>query len=325
MDFYTIRQRLNQGTHYRTVKEFIDDLELVFHNCILYNSGESEVGQVCVRIRNQYLNHARRSGLLDMLEAEERRWVISKKIAASALARRSPVSSVVSSPKNAPSPREPDTTAPCSDVDDTPPVTQTETSGVTNDKESGVVEFELSGATHPEVSGDTEPYEVGEICEAEPEENIGTVDFDFELRPSINLTEDREATMCVETAEVDVVNTTSEIDVSIETACQTIMDTADIDTTAVTMEDRAVELTLDTPVLSGVSDAIKNVETSTDCFEDSVVDTGTHVVNTQAIETQDLDTPDNMSNVSLVFETPADSLTFNTPSDTQDNDSAPHE
>eukprot|EP01056_Protomagalhaensia_sp_Gyna25_P005773 Protomagalhaensia_sp_Gyna_25__5772@NODE_840_length_2524_cov_5_675252_g662_i0_p1_GENE_NODE_840_length_2524_cov_5_675252_g662_i0NODE_840_length_2524_cov_5_675252_g662_i0_p1_ORF_typecomplete_len693_score86_01Ank_4/PF13637_6/3_8e07Ank_4/PF13637_6/1_7e12Ank_4/PF13637_6/0_00028Ank_2/PF12796_7/1_4e13Ank_2/PF12796_7/1_2e06Ank_5/PF13857_6/0_00017Ank_5/PF13857_6/0_0045Ank_5/PF13857_6/1_7e09Bromodomain/PF00439_25/1_2e21Ank_3/PF13606_6/1_8e03Ank_3/PF13606_6/0_0004Ank_3/PF13606_6/0_0099Ank_3/PF13606_6/4_1e06 len=88
MDFCTIKERLKKGTHYRTVKEFIKDLELVFYNCILYNSGESEVGQVCSRIRSLYLNQSRRLGLLDLLEAEDRRSVISKKIAESALAKR---------------------------------------------------------------------------------------------------------------------------------------------------------------------------------------------------------------------------------------------
>lgn len=88
MDFSTIRSRLAKGTHYRTVQEFVEDIELVFYNCILYNSGESEVGQLCSKIRAAYLNQARRLGLLDLLEAEERRLAISKQVVANALTKR---------------------------------------------------------------------------------------------------------------------------------------------------------------------------------------------------------------------------------------------
>eukprot|EP01054_Gregarina_sp_Poly1_P004126 Gregarina_sp_Poly_1__4125@NODE_225_length_11206_cov_83_083760_g199_i0_p2_GENE_NODE_225_length_11206_cov_83_083760_g199_i0NODE_225_length_11206_cov_83_083760_g199_i0_p2_ORF_typecomplete_len736_score126_11Ank_2/PF12796_7/1_9e08Ank_2/PF12796_7/6_2e14Ank_2/PF12796_7/4_7e12Ank_2/PF12796_7/6_2e07Ank_5/PF13857_6/3e05Ank_5/PF13857_6/0_0046Ank_5/PF13857_6/4_1e09Ank_4/PF13637_6/2_8e06Ank_4/PF13637_6/7_8e11Ank_4/PF13637_6/0_00047Ank_3/PF13606_6/2_9e03Ank_3/PF13606_6/0_00024Ank_3/PF13606_6/0_00038Ank_3/PF13 len=100
MDFCTIRQRLTKGSHYRTVKSFIDDLDQVFYNCIYYNGGESEIGQLCSRIRGLYLNQSRRLGLLDLLEAEERREVISKQIVANAISKRTSQSVVLGQDAN---------------------------------------------------------------------------------------------------------------------------------------------------------------------------------------------------------------------------------
>ena len=45
MDFGTIKTRLKEG-HYSKLQEFMDDMELVFYNCRLYNGIESEVGQI---------------------------------------------------------------------------------------------------------------------------------------------------------------------------------------------------------------------------------------------------------------------------------------
>ena len=47
MDFGTIKTKLKEN-QYSKVQEFMDDMELVFYNCRLYNGIESEVGQIGV-------------------------------------------------------------------------------------------------------------------------------------------------------------------------------------------------------------------------------------------------------------------------------------
>jgi ankyrin repeat protein len=53
MDFGTIKERLATGC-YKNRKEFIDDVELVFSNCILYNKETSEFGILAKRIRDEF-------------------------------------------------------------------------------------------------------------------------------------------------------------------------------------------------------------------------------------------------------------------------------
>lgn len=43
MDFGTIKLKLKEH-RYTKIEDFIDDMELVFYNCKLYNGVESEVG-----------------------------------------------------------------------------------------------------------------------------------------------------------------------------------------------------------------------------------------------------------------------------------------
>ena len=47
MDFQTIRSKLKEHK-YQKIQEFMEDMELVFHNCRLYNGVESEVGLIGV-------------------------------------------------------------------------------------------------------------------------------------------------------------------------------------------------------------------------------------------------------------------------------------
>ena len=54
MDFGTIKTRLKEG-HYSKLQEFMDDMELVFYNCRLYNGIESEVGQIGTTLQEEYL------------------------------------------------------------------------------------------------------------------------------------------------------------------------------------------------------------------------------------------------------------------------------
>lgn len=45
MDFGTIKFKLNNGVYVK-ISEFIEDMKLVFDNCILYNGANSDVGRI---------------------------------------------------------------------------------------------------------------------------------------------------------------------------------------------------------------------------------------------------------------------------------------
>ena len=53
MDFSTIKKKLNNFT-YTNLKEFCDDMDLVFENCYTYNGRKTNIGEVCTRIKNEY-------------------------------------------------------------------------------------------------------------------------------------------------------------------------------------------------------------------------------------------------------------------------------
>ena len=53
IDFSTIKQRLNTN-QYHIAQEFIDDMLLVFDNCLLYNGENSNIGRMCNKVRNEF-------------------------------------------------------------------------------------------------------------------------------------------------------------------------------------------------------------------------------------------------------------------------------
>ena len=53
VDFGTIKQRLNTN-HYHMAQEFIDDMLLVFDNCLLYNGDSSSIGRTCKKVRDEF-------------------------------------------------------------------------------------------------------------------------------------------------------------------------------------------------------------------------------------------------------------------------------
>jgi len=53
MDFSTIKTKLREHK-YQGIQDFMDDMELVFYNCKLYNGTESDVGQICVSVQKDY-------------------------------------------------------------------------------------------------------------------------------------------------------------------------------------------------------------------------------------------------------------------------------
>ena len=53
MDMGTIKNKLKEHK-YSKIQEFIDDMELVFYNCRLYNGVETEVGQIGVQIQEEF-------------------------------------------------------------------------------------------------------------------------------------------------------------------------------------------------------------------------------------------------------------------------------
>ena len=54
MDFGTIKMKLKEG-QYSKLQEFMEDMDLVFYNCRLYNGIESEVGQIGTSIQEEYV------------------------------------------------------------------------------------------------------------------------------------------------------------------------------------------------------------------------------------------------------------------------------
>ena len=53
MDLGTIKNKLNMNK-YRHVQEFIDDVHLIFSNCIKYNGEDSSVGKMCKNVREEF-------------------------------------------------------------------------------------------------------------------------------------------------------------------------------------------------------------------------------------------------------------------------------
>ena len=53
MDLGTIKQKLN-SISYERPQEFLDDMALVFDNCIKFNGEESSVGKMCRTVRDEY-------------------------------------------------------------------------------------------------------------------------------------------------------------------------------------------------------------------------------------------------------------------------------
>ena len=52
MDFGTIKNKLAM-LQYETAEEFIDDIHLVFNNCLLYNGEGSAVANMCKQVRDE--------------------------------------------------------------------------------------------------------------------------------------------------------------------------------------------------------------------------------------------------------------------------------
>ena len=55
MDFSTVRKKLNNNS-YTNLKEYCEDMDLIFNNCFLYNGTNSYVGEICLKIKNEYKN-----------------------------------------------------------------------------------------------------------------------------------------------------------------------------------------------------------------------------------------------------------------------------
>jgi len=57
MDFATIKTKLKEH-RYEKIQDFMEDMELVFYNCRMYNGTESDVGQIGVSVHEEYRNIA---------------------------------------------------------------------------------------------------------------------------------------------------------------------------------------------------------------------------------------------------------------------------
>ena len=55
MDFSTVKKKLNNCS-YTNLKEYCEDMDLIFNNCVLYNGINSYVGEICLKVKNEYKN-----------------------------------------------------------------------------------------------------------------------------------------------------------------------------------------------------------------------------------------------------------------------------
>ena len=53
MDFGTIKEKLKKHEYF-TMRMFLEDVELVFENCLLYNGENTQVGHICKEVRDEY-------------------------------------------------------------------------------------------------------------------------------------------------------------------------------------------------------------------------------------------------------------------------------
>ena len=53
MDFSTVKKKL-YNCSYTNLKEYCEDMNLIFSNCFLYNGMNSVVGQICSKVKNEY-------------------------------------------------------------------------------------------------------------------------------------------------------------------------------------------------------------------------------------------------------------------------------
>lgn len=53
MDFATIKTKLKE-TKYERIDDFMEDMELVFYNCKLYNGTETDIGKIGVAVQQEY-------------------------------------------------------------------------------------------------------------------------------------------------------------------------------------------------------------------------------------------------------------------------------
>ena len=53
MDLGTVKNKLHSN-RYRNIQEFIDDINLIFNNCIKYNGEDSSVGKMCKIVRDEF-------------------------------------------------------------------------------------------------------------------------------------------------------------------------------------------------------------------------------------------------------------------------------
>lgn len=53
MDFTTIKQKL-QDRKYEHMNQFIDDVQLVFSNCILYNGEHNDYGVIAIKVKQEF-------------------------------------------------------------------------------------------------------------------------------------------------------------------------------------------------------------------------------------------------------------------------------
>jgi hypothetical protein len=54
MDFGTIKENLKKH-YYRSMRQFIEDVELVFRNCYMYNGETAQVSIMCKEVQDEYI------------------------------------------------------------------------------------------------------------------------------------------------------------------------------------------------------------------------------------------------------------------------------
>jgi hypothetical protein len=75
MDFGTIKENLKKH-YYRSMRQFIEDVELVFRNCYMYNGETSQVSIMCKEVQDEYIKQCETLNIafyITDLESEDER------------------------------------------------------------------------------------------------------------------------------------------------------------------------------------------------------------------------------------------------------------
>lgn len=78
MDLGTVKNKLNQNS-YVTGDEYMEDMLLIFSNCVTYNGVDSEIGKISSNIESEYKRLVKDNKLKELIDADN---LLFKKIEA---------------------------------------------------------------------------------------------------------------------------------------------------------------------------------------------------------------------------------------------------
>lgn len=64
MDFGTVKKKLTFNV-YQNVQEYINDMKLVFDNCVRYNGMENQIAKHALEIKNMFEENMKQTGFMN--------------------------------------------------------------------------------------------------------------------------------------------------------------------------------------------------------------------------------------------------------------------